>query len=586
MDSLKENVFYQLCGWLDREMESGVYTVRQLHEQMKTIVGDDHPVYHEKYLKELLKRYYGETIFITNQERRKDVVCFKNCTASILRDHHEMQTDNEEEKKKAIIKTAASLIVDDIKCLIFSKTEFPSLKEMTSCYELPESLELLLTCLMPHSSVRRNVAGQNIISSLRPRSSKMPFHLGMSLYIDHKFGSGQLIDTMHRLGISESQKETMDYKYTYIDSTNNTGAASMEVLEKQIVQYVGDNMDHDLINLEGKSGFHAMGQIKVTTPENANQLEIDENRKMLRKPIVKTEILSDMEGLQHYVPQQTNALLDTKLIKYEELMRKVPERSISVDAAVQDWHNGWVEGRTIHPNFMGFMHQKYNGLTVKSSIEFLRIINANPNDMQTIYTTIIRAIQGTHKSPAIITFDLPLFIKASKIVKEQKLEVVVRLGGFHFLKSYLGCIGYIMDGSGLAEAMGVVYGTNTVKYILKGAAYSKALRAHFLTDAALVLKHMMGENNSTCLDGKLNDLQDISRTAKLWVLYHQLVRIAQEFLLAERLHDWHGHLHAVSKMIGIFATAGHGQYAKFGRMYLQEMLRLPEQYPQVSNIKT
>ena len=31
---------------------------------------------------------------------------------------------------------------------------------------------------------------------------------------------------------------------------------------------------------------------------------------------------------------------------------------------------------------MGFMHQKY-GLTVKSSIEFLRIINANPNDMQT-----------------------------------------------------------------------------------------------------------------------------------------------------------------------------------------------------------
>lgn len=100
MDSLKENAFYQLCGWLDREMESGVYTVRQLHEQMKTIVGDDHPVYHEKYLKELLKRYYGETIFITNQERRKDVVCFKNCTASILRDHHEMQTDNEEEKKK------------------------------------------------------------------------------------------------------------------------------------------------------------------------------------------------------------------------------------------------------------------------------------------------------------------------------------------------------------------------------------------------------------------------------------------------------------------------------------------------------
>ena len=341
-------------------------------------------------------------------------------------------------------------------------------------------------------------------------------------------------------------------------------------------------MDHDLITIDGKSGFHAMGQIKVTTPENSNQLEIDENKKMQRKPIVKTETLSNIEGLDHYVPQRTNALLGTKLIQYDELLHKVPESSIQIDLAVQDWYNGWIEGKTIHPNFMGFMHQKYNGLTVKSSIEFLRILNANPKDMQTIYTTIMRAIKGTREPPAIITFDLPLYIKASQIVKEQKLEVIVRLGGFHFLKSYLGCIGYIMEDSGLAEAMGIIYGTNTVQYILKGATYSKALRAHFLTDAALV-KHMMGENNTTSLGETLTDLQNTSRTAKLWILYHKLVRIVQEFLSAERLHDWQGHLNAVSRMLGIFASAGHGQYAKFGRMYLQEMLRLQEQYPQVSN---
>ena len=58
-------------------MESGVYTVSQLYDQMKTIAGDDTPVYHERYLKEALERYYGDSIFITNQERRKDVVCFR-----------------------------------------------------------------------------------------------------------------------------------------------------------------------------------------------------------------------------------------------------------------------------------------------------------------------------------------------------------------------------------------------------------------------------------------------------------------------------------------------------------------------------
>ena len=522
MDSSKESAFYKLCEWFDSEMESGVYAVSQLHEQMKTLAGDD--LHHEKYLKQALEKHYGNSIFITNQEHRKNIVCFRNCTADIIRDYHKkMKTGIEDEKKRTIIKTAASLIMNDIKCLNFDKEEFLSLIEMTSHYELPESLQLLLTCLMPHSSVRQNVAGQNIISSQRPRSSKMPFQLGMSLYLDHKFGSDQLINIMHKIGICESPKETTDYKYTYIDSTNNTHAASMAVLEKQIEQHIGDNMDHDLLTLDGKSGFHAMGHIKVTTPENANQLEIDENRRMQRKKIVKNEILSNMEGLQHYVSQPTNALLETKLTKYEQLLQKVPERSIPIEVAVGDWYNGWIEGRSVHPIFMGFMHQKYNGLTLKSSIEFLRIINANPNDMQTIYTTIMRAIKGTHESPAIITFDLPLFIKASQIVKEQKLEVVVRLGGFHFLKSFVGCIGYIMEDSGLAEALSVIYGPNTIKHILKGAACSKALRAHFLTDAALV-KHMMG-GDSTNLDETLENLQKSTRTGSLPPTHEKSARV-------------------------------------------------------------
>ena len=35
-----------------------------------------------------------------------------------------------------------------------------------------------------------------------------------------------------KIGICESPKETTNYKYTYVDSTNNAHAASMAVLEK------------------------------------------------------------------------------------------------------------------------------------------------------------------------------------------------------------------------------------------------------------------------------------------------------------------------------------------------------------------
>ena len=50
----------------------------------------------------------------------------------------------------------------------------------------------------------------------------------------------------------------------------------------------------------------------------AIKLEIDENRKIQQNKIVKSEILSKMEGLQHYSLQQINGLLKTKLIKFEQ----------------------------------------------------------------------------------------------------------------------------------------------------------------------------------------------------------------------------------------------------------------------------
>ena len=583
VDNSLESSFYQLCRWIDQNMESGVYSISQLHEKMQTIAGECHPVYGVKYLKEKLKSHYGNDIFITHQKGRNDVVCFRDCTADILRKYHKDMEKSQDDEKAAIIKTAALLIMNDIKCINFDKHFFPSLKEMSTEYELVKSLSILLSCLVP-SALRRNVIGQNIISALRPRSSKMPFQLGMSLYLDHKFGSNQLIDIMHRLGICESVKETSDYKYTLTESTNGKESENfMQTFDKQICQFVGDNIDHDLITLEGKSGFHGMGLIKITTPENQNTFDLDQSSKLERKMLNKNEILSKMEGLEDYQKKKHNALLDVTFTSYKDLLQCVPEKAIHTEEAQIDWYNGWIGGRSLHPNFMGYMHQKFTGTALRSSIEFQRIINANPNDLQTIYTTLIRAIRCTpHGSTTIVTFDLPLAIKASQIVEEQNLKVVIRLGGFHFLKSYLSCIGYLMEGSGLEEAMGQIYGSNTVKYVMKGAAYSKALRGHFLICAAL-FKHI---NNFPIqkddFEQKKAELARVSRTAKLWLLYLKLVGYAQDFLMAERLHDWRGHLNAVARMLCIFPASGHGQYSKMGRLYLQKMLQLPEQYPKVN----
>ena len=75
-----------------------------------------------------------------------------------------------------------------------------------------------------------------------------------------------------------------------------------------------------------------------------------------------------------------------------------------------------------------------------------------------------------------------------------KLPVIVRLGGFHLLKSYLGSLGYIMKDSGLEELLQYIYpGSETVDKIISGGAYDKSLRAHFLVNAALCVFHLEKE---------------------------------------------------------------------------------------------
>ena len=57
--------------------------------------------------------------------------------------------------------------------------------------------------------------------------------------------------------------------------------------------------------------------------------------------------------------------------------------------------------------------------------------------------------------------------------------------------SFMGSIGSMMKGSGLEEALETVYGPNAVIHMLSGKAVSRALRGHFLVEAALVNKLML-----------------------------------------------------------------------------------------------
>ena len=140
------------------------------------------------------------------------------------------------------------------------------------------------------------------------------------------------------------------------------------------------------------------------------------------------------------------------------------------------------------PSWSGYISNistgEYHG---KSTISLLPIIDLNPTDMTCIYSTL-KFVQSQAKElnivTPVITFGQPLYIKAMEIVKVKNLNMVVMLGGFHLLMSFLGSIGEVMKGSGLEDALEELYGKSRVLHLISGKAVSRALRGHFLVESA------------------------------------------------------------------------------------------------------
>ena len=219
LDVDREDLFHKLCDWLENEMENNIFTLEQIYQHYLSLdVSPDRSVsYCKKYLKKKLLQKYGDYIYFTNQERRTDVLCYKDTTAEIIRQYN--KNNNGDDQKKKIIDAAIKLIKNDITVASFDPFHYPSLNDMTNLDRqlniLPDSLKSLLKPLLK-TDKRVAAWGQSILKVCRPRSGVMPFTMRFGLQIDHRFGSKWLIDELHSIGFSESYYEVGNYKYCYL----------------------------------------------------------------------------------------------------------------------------------------------------------------------------------------------------------------------------------------------------------------------------------------------------------------------------------------------------------------------------------
>ena len=150
-----------------------------------------------------------------------------------------------------------------------------------------------------------------------------------------------------------------------------------------------------------------------------------------------------------------------------------------------------------------------------------------------------------------------------------------------------------MADSGLEKLIKLVY-PRDVTHISDGGSYYYAFRAHFLIDAALFcfnIEEKVCDEELVDLEGYINkcvnknlgvnyntkSMQDLSekmiqllknlfsnsRTAALWVTYHNMITLVKDFIRAEIYKFISSSFDAA-----YFAATGREQYAKALRLYL------------------
>uniref|UniRef100_A0A6P7H5E5 Uncharacterized protein LOC114347235 n=1 Tax=Diabrotica virgifera virgifera TaxID=50390 RepID=A0A6P7H5E5_DIAVI len=373
------------------------------------------------------------------------------------------------------------------------------------------------------------------------------------------------------------------------------------------LQYVYDNADHNINTIDGRNTFHSMGGIEIASPLTLVQSK--DNVKKLK--IIPSSFTIGQFGHVDikYFKKPANTGWQSVFI---ENLSDVYPIEMNVTLSHEDFL--WICGRKNHPDYFigwhGFMEQITEHLNYsRSKINFLPFVNAPPSNYDIIYTVLLDAqlrCKAQDQLHTFVTFDQPLYYKSREILEccNELSTVIPRLGGFHTLMSFIGAIGFKMEGSGLQEAFCELYAENSTEKILNGHSYARAIRGHILSHSALsqlllssfiiqkkdvdmiedileseeeMTNYFQSDNFQTLYSQFLEHVEHLRSngpTAKLWMQYYDMVNITKQFINAERSGNWDMHLKCLRRMLPYFNASGHYLYAKSSQIYLQDMYNL------------
>ena len=244
--------------------------------------------------------------------------------------------------------------------------------------------------------------------------------------------------------------------------------------------FEADNVDHNIVTLDGKGTLHGMGMLAAVIPGNKVAHTVLRRKLSDLNTIDQTQV----DIVEHRFSRQALAS-----VKFQPLTI-LDDITHNIDLL---WEMSFRFAQPV-PNWHGMIHvlhtdREYRG---QFTVAFLPIFDMNPGDKTCILSPLqyICNLASKHNGPPVITFDQPLFWKASHVKDEVPdtspvRDVVLLLGSFHTFMNLLGAIETLMNGSGRKYIFDTIYGDNAVVHMMTGKAVQRTVRGHLLVSQCL-----------------------------------------------------------------------------------------------------
>ena len=442
----------------------------------------------------------------------------------------------------------------------------------------------LLTKLCPHTTAKLPLIMICNMITNQITKTPCPLQVVLGTLIREK----ELIQELYKCGIVCSYDEVLRFRKsaaTASKQVTSRGLVNTSQSGAGLVQVVVDNFDANISSQNGLRSTHALAMLLTQTCETDENAKMPDTIPRLRKEDMTAQIESDVPVHRYDGPKKPE-MPPTRATKSVLSLRVLASQVVAANRAfVRDFYFlSQIVGPNACPEWNGFNSHlnRTEGQTMRpaTTCVYTPLIDMKPSDPDTMLTAMIEAdrlVKSTGQNIVVFTCDQQLYKVAVNITwayPDRFHNFVLRLGGMHFVMNFIGCVGTLMDDTGLADIMECAFGG--VSHMLAGKRFPQNFRALRIVVEELLRGMLQETDNPDDLMAMLQNRSDESKTTKLWVdNLLKPVLLMMLFCRAEKEADWALHLYAVEHMIPYFFSACHPNYARYGLYYLRSLTAMP-----------